>query len=539
MKTKLLLTLTAVLMLLMPSSIFGQAINLGTAADFVLFSSNGAVTNTGISNLTGNVGSNNGSSTGFGNVNGVMHNNDGASAQSAADLRVAYNQLNAKAANFSHAPLLGNGETLVAGVYGVSGATTLNLDLTLDAQGNANAEFIFQVAGTFSTNAGAKIHLINGARASNVYWKVEGLVSLGSETKMSGTIIANNAAIVLTTNDTIEGRVLTTSGAISVSGVLAYTPALAGAPLLTGPVAPNLGSTKCYALFSGNGPMTNTGVSSVMGDVGTNVGLTSGFDALLVTGDIHAIADGSTALCAADLLVVYDSLNSLPTDIELLYPAQFGHNLVLTPHTYLMSAATVLTDTLYLNAMGNANAVFVIKINGALSTSTHSKIILINGTQAKNVYWKVDGPVEINDYSVFKGTIVANNGAVSLKTGVNLDGRAYTTSGAFSTAGITTLMPSDCTFTGVGSVDTENANNTLSIAPNPFSSYTTIILNNVVKSDNYKLIMYNVMGKEVMNTMLTNQLTTLVTSDLKSGIYFYKVMDNDKIVQTGKLISRQ
>jgi hypothetical protein len=536
MKRKLLIALTAVLLFLMPNANFGQAINLGTAADFVLFSSNGALSNTGISNLTGNVGSNSGSSTGFGNVNGVMNNNNGASAQCSADLLIAYNQLHSTVANFSHAPLLGNGDTLVAGVYAISGATTLNLSLTLDAKGNSNAVFIFKVAGTFSTNAAAKIHLINGAMACNVYWKVEGLVSLASGTKMSGTIIANNAAIVLTTNDTIEGRALSTTGAITTNGVLAYTPVGCGAPILSGPVAPNLGSTKCYALFSGNGSVTNTGVTSVMGDVGTNVGLASGYNALLVSGAIHSIPDGSTSLCASDLLAVYASLNTLPTDIELLYPAQFGQNLVLTPHTYLMNAATALTDTLYLNAMGNANAVFVIKISGALSTSTHAKVILINGTQSKNVYWKVDGPVDINDYSEFKGIIVANNGAVSLKTGVILDGRAYTTSGAFSTAGITTTMPSVCTVTAVNTLTVQNA---VLIAPNPFGSSTTITLSDVTKINNYKLVMYNVMGKEVMNTIITNQLTTLKTGNLHAGIYFYKVVENNKVVQSGKLISNQ
>ena len=103
-------------------------------------------------------------------------------------------------------------------------------------------------------------------------------------------------------------------------------------------------------------------------------------------------ADGSTAQYAVDLFVMYYSLNTLPVDIELLYYAQSGQRLALTPYTYLLNAATALTDSLSLNAMGHANAVFVINISGALSTSTHAKVILINGTQSKNVYWKVDCP---------------------------------------------------------------------------------------------------------------------------------------------------
>src|SRR4051812_30021686 len=96
-------------LLLSPLAIFAQAPALGTAASFVLFSSHGAVTNTGITHLTGNVGTNSGSSTGFGNVNGSMHDGDAASAQCSADLLIAYNQLNATTATHFPAPLLGNG----------------------------------------------------------------------------------------------------------------------------------------------------------------------------------------------------------------------------------------------------------------------------------------------------------------------------------------------------------------------------------------------------------------------------------------------
>ena len=538
MKKNLLLSLTAVLLFLVPNANFGQTINLGTAADFSLFSTNGSVSNTGISQLTGNVGSNNGSSTGFGNVNGVMHDQDGASAQCAADLLIAYNQLNAAIPTYFPAPLMGNGTTLTPGIYAISGASTLNLGLTLDAQGDPNAKFIFQIAGTFSANAESKIHLINGALACNVFWKVEGMVSLAPGTFMKGTIIANNAAISITTRDTIEGRALSTAGAITVDGALVYTPTGCGSPYLTGPAAPDLKSTACFALFSADGPVSNTGITTINGSVGTNVGLTTGFDPLLVSGNIHPIPDGTTAQCAADLLTVYNYLNVLPEDIELLYPAQFGRNLVLTPHTYIMKAAAVFTDSLYLNAQGNPDAVFVIKINGALTTSTYAKVLLINGAQAKNVYWKIEGAVSINNYSVFCGTIICNNGALgAINTGVVLNGRALTTSGALTSAAITTIMPAVCVATAVTTLQVVNT--AVTIAPNPLSSNTTIVINNDSKEINYNLKIYNVLGKEVMNTSLTARTTLLDTKELTTGIYFYKVMNNDMVIQSGKLISKQ
>lgn len=423
---------------------FAQAPPLGTSANYVLFSSTGALSNTGISQLTGNVGTNNGSISGFGNVNGQMHNADGSTAQAMADLLIAYNILNNTVANFFPAPLLGNGQVLVEGVYSISAAATLNLDLILDAQGNSNAVFIIMIDGPLSTNANAKVKLINGALACNVYWKVEGLVSMASGTSMKGTIIANNAAIVMNANDTLEGRALSTTGAITIDGTMAYTPVGCGSAALTGPAAPDLLSTACYTLFTSNGSLSNSGITNVTGDVGTNVGLTTGFNPLFVDGAIHPIPDGSTAAAASDLITVYDYLNLLPYDIELLYPAQFGQNLVLTPHTYLLNAATTFTDTLYLNAMSDTNAVFVFQINGALSTSTFANVVLTNGTKAKNVFWKIDGAVGINDFTMMVGTIVANNGAISLNTGVQLNGRALTTTGAFTSAAINAIATAGC-----------------------------------------------------------------------------------------------
>ena len=535
LKTTLLTIVTASMLFLVSTFGFAQAPNLGTAADFVLFSTNGAVTNTGFSSLTGNVGTNSGSSTGFGNVNGQMHDGDGTSAQCAADLLIAYNQLAATTATFFLANLLGNGQILVPGVYSIGSAATLNLDLSLNAQGNANAVFILKIQGSFSTNANAKVKLMNGAQACNVFWKIEGLVSMAAGTTMRGTVIANNAAINMNTLDTLEGRAMSTTGAVTTDGVMAYTPIGCGSPVLTGPAAPNLASTECYSIFSSSGAVSNSGITHVLGDVGSNNGLTTGFNPAFVSGTVHTIPDASTAQCAVDLNTVYTYLNTLPVDIELLYPAQFGNNLVLTPHTYLLNAATVFTDSLFLNAQGNANAVFVIKINGALSTSTYSKVILINQAQAKNVFWKIEGAASINNYSVFCGTLICNNGALgALNTGVTLNGRAFTTTGALNTSDITTTLAPVCLPTGISFI--QNINESVSIYPNPFTNQLNIKLNSAQISQ-CELKIYSILGEEVLNTDISTTNKMVETNNLPSGIYFYKVISNNKTIQSGKLAS--
>lgn len=538
---KIIRTVFAAAALLLFSNVsFAQAPNLGTAANFVLFTTNGAVSNSGISQITGNVGTNNGSSTAFGNVNGVMHDGDASSIQCAADLLIAYNQLAGTTATFFPAPLLGNGQTLLPGVYSVPSAATLDLELTLNAEGNSNAVFVILIQGPLSTNADSKVTLINGAKACNVFWKVEGLVSMASGTTMRGTVIANNAGINMNTGVTLEGRALSTTGAITIDGVLAYIPVGCGSPLLTGPTAPVLGVAACFAIFSSDGAVSNSGITSITGDVGSNSGSATGFDPLTVSGTIHLIPDLATAECAADLLVAYNDINTLPYDIELLYPAQFGNNLVLTPHTYRMSGAAIFTDSVFLNAQGNADAVFVIQINGALTTSTYSQVVLRNGAQAKNVYWKIEGAVTINNYSVLCGTIICNNGALgAVNTGVVLNGRALTTNGALTTTAITAdspTIPANCATVGIS--DENITSDEVTMYPNPFGSFTTLHINNVSTSAKTELKIYNALGEEVVNTIITNESTQIETTNLPSGLYFYKVVNENGIIQSGKLVSK-
>lgn len=537
MKSTLRLVIIVSLLCFLSNVVFGQAPNLGSTLNFVLFATDGAVNNTGISHFSGSIGSDKGAVAGFGNVNGVMHNVDAATATANVDLASLYYQLDTVTAHLAHAPALGNGETLTPGVYAIPSAATLDLKLILNAGGNSNAVFIFKVKGPLSSTALSEVQLLNGAQACNVFWKIEGLVSLASGTIMKGSIVANNAAIDMQSGSSLEGRALSTSGAITINGVSAYTPVGCGSAYLTGPVAPTLASTENFALFSSNGSVSNSGLTVVKGDIGTNVGLASGFDALNVNGLIHPIPDGFTAACAADLVGVYNYLNTLSADIELLFPAQFGHNLVLTPHVYLLNAATVLTDTIYLNGQGNADAVFVLKIKGAFSTSTLSKVLLTNGTQAKNIFWCVDGFVDINDYSVFAGTIICNNGAITLKTGVNLDGRALTTSGAFATSAATVSIPSGGVVTSIQSLI--GGKITLSVVPNPFSTYTTFCSSNDLDVSNCEVLICNAWGQVVIAKTISTQMTTLDTSHLPSGIYLYRVIQNNQTIQCGKLVCKQ
>jgi hypothetical protein len=373
--------------------------------------------------------------------------------------------------------------------------------------------------------------LKNGAQACNVFWVAEGAIGLATLTIMKGTLISHNAAISTGDGCTLEGRALSTTGAVTVYGNLAYIPIGCGSPVLTGPIPPALNTLSCFTLFASDGVVSNSGITHVTGDIGTNDDSTTGFDPLFVTGSLRPVPDFATAEAALALQTVYTYLDTLPYDIELLYPAQFGNKLVLTPHTYRMNAAATFTDTLYLDAQGNADAVFVIQIIGALSTATYSKVGLVNGAQAKNVYWLVKGAVTINDYSVFNGTIVSRNGAISLTTGVTLNGRALTTMGLVTTNTIT----ADNSFGGYCAIlpmrlrpfAREIAPENITLYPNPSGGKFDLIFTGD-KKQVYATEIFNSLGRVIYRSLGFQSKFDL--TDFPPGMYILHIQLYSKTI---------
>jgi len=87
--------------------------------------------------------------------------------------------------------------------------------LTLDAQGDPNAVFIFQMASTLTTTAGRPVILSGGAKAGNVFWQVGTSATLGTTSAFQGTILANQA-ISLDTGATLNGRALASIAAVTL-----------------------------------------------------------------------------------------------------------------------------------------------------------------------------------------------------------------------------------------------------------------------------------------------------------------------------------
>lgn len=197
---------------------YSQTPPLGSAASFAVFTAVGAINNTGPTVVTGDIGTDVGAYNGFppGTVNGGVYNENSVSATAAMDVQTAYGSFAPMTCGSSIGPTIGNGQILAPGVYCLGGASTLEGNLTLDAEGNGDAIFIFKIGGAFSTSVLTNIILINGASPCNIYWQVNGQFTLGDFSQFYGTVI-NDGAIILLNNAIIDGRVLSVGGAITMS----------------------------------------------------------------------------------------------------------------------------------------------------------------------------------------------------------------------------------------------------------------------------------------------------------------------------------
>jgi hypothetical protein len=213
---------TAIALLLSTASLqtvsAATAPSLGTAASFAVLGAS-TVTNTGPSVITGDLGLYPGSSiTGFppGIVNGTIHQTDAVAMQAQADALTAYNSLAGQPCSTILTGMDLGGKTLTAGVYCFSSSAQLTGTLTLDAQGNPNAVFIFQIGSTLTTASNSSVVMINSGVPCNVFFQVGSSATLGTGTLFLGNILALQSD-TLTTNATVEpGRVFALHAAVTL-----------------------------------------------------------------------------------------------------------------------------------------------------------------------------------------------------------------------------------------------------------------------------------------------------------------------------------
>ncbi len=199
-------------------------VDLGTAADYSVLAGTG-VSNTGAATvLAADLGlSPSGLIAGFppGTTDGTIHDKDPAAELAQEDRQTAYDDA---AGQTSTGDFGGDqaGAILKPGVHTSAAAVTNTGTMTLDADGDSGAVFVFQVDAAFSSAAASKIVLTDGALANNVFWQVLGAVSLGAGAKVVGTFLTAGA-VAIGEGATVKGRMLTTSTVALANSPFAIT----------------------------------------------------------------------------------------------------------------------------------------------------------------------------------------------------------------------------------------------------------------------------------------------------------------------------
>jgi len=245
-----------------PIAAKASAVGLGTANPFVVLSGAG-VTNTDPSVLNGDLGVSPGTSlSGFGPpavVNGATHANDAIAAQAQSDLGTAYDV----AAGQPIPPgneLTGvdlGGKTLGPGAYGYSSSAQLTGQLTLDAHGDPNAQFVFVIGTTLTTATASSVILTNGASPCNVYWKVGSSATLGTSTAFEGNLLALTS-VSLNDSVTVLGRILARNGEVTLINDVLTAPQCATSSTPTPTESAGGGNTGTPKTTKGSGTKKGT-----------------------------------------------------------------------------------------------------------------------------------------------------------------------------------------------------------------------------------------------------------------------------------------
>ena len=209
--------------------------------------------------------------------------------------------------------------------------------------------------------------------------------------------------------------------AVTLLSVFAVSPAAAAEPKV------GLGTAGSYAVLAGQA-VTNTGPTVVTGNLGVSPNnAVSGFPPGLVLGGTIHQGDAHAGQAQSDLTTAYNDASGRACDVSLT--GQDLGGMTLTSGVYCFSSSAQLTGTLTLDAEGVPNAVFIFQIGSTLTTASASRVALINGAQACNVYWQVGSSATLGTDTTFVGNILALT-SITLDTRASVHGRVLARNGA-------------------------------------------------------------------------------------------------------------
>ena len=273
---------------------YPHSLALGQLSTFSVLGGS-TVTSTNATAVTGNLGVSPGTAvTGFppGSVSGTIHAGNSTAAQAQSELTTLYNQLAATTCTVDLTGQNLGGLILTPGVYCFNTSAQLTGTLTLNAQNNPNAIFIFKIGSTLTTASGSLVQRINStSNCGGVSWQVGSSATLGTGTSFIGSIVALTS-ITLNTNAGVNGKILARNGAVTLD-----TNAVSLCNTGPGPglAPPTLTKTFGAANTALNG---TTGLSFTVSNPNAGASLTGvGFSDNLPAGLVVAVPNGLTGSC--------------------------------------------------------------------------------------------------------------------------------------------------------------------------------------------------------------------------------------------------
>jgi hypothetical protein len=190
---------------------------------------------------------------------------------------------------------------------------------------------------------------------------------------------------------------------------------------------PTLGVAASFLVLGGS-TVTNTGPTTIMGDLGVAPGLAiTGFPPGLVVGGATHAGDATALQAQSDVTAAYTVLAGDPCAHDLTGKDLGG--LTLTQGVYCFSSEAQLTGNLVLDAQGDAGAVFIFQIGSTLTTGSNASVVFTNRGQDCRAFWQIGSSATLGTDTVFAGSILALT-SITLNTGASVSGRALARNGA-------------------------------------------------------------------------------------------------------------